>query len=201
MRARLTYANVASTLALLLAGSAALSGGVAVAAATGLAPRSVGVKQLQKDAVTSKAVKDGSLLAADFAAGQLPAGPAGTTGAPGATGPAGANGAPGPTGPQGPAGAQGPQGSAGAPAAAWQQNSSWYGVNLDPGKCSTQFTFFGSQFKVGDTGIVAITGYPTLSGVAGRVTTAGQLPFSVCNISSANVTIQQTPIGVWRVPN
>jgi len=77
MRPKLTYANVIATLALFLA----LGGGAAFAA-TQLAKNSVGAKQLKRNAVTAAKVKDRSLLAKDFKAGQLPAGP---QGAPGAT--------------------------------------------------------------------------------------------------------------------
>jgi Collagen triple helix repeat (20 copies) len=83
-------------------------------AATVLPAGSVGTAQLKNGAVTSKKVKDGSLLARDFASGQLPGGargPAGPTGAPGAAGATGTPGATGPAGPQGPPGAQGPPGS------------------------------------------------------------------------------------------
>jgi hypothetical protein len=52
------------------------------------------------NAVTSPKVKDGSLTAADFAAGALPAGPKGDTGA---------------QGPKGDTGSQGPKGDTGAP--------------------------------------------------------------------------------------
>lgn len=103
-RRRLTYANLAATLALVLA----LGGGAY--AATALPRNSVGAPQLKADAVRSAKVADGSLRAVDFAAGQLPAGPrgpvgpAGPTGARGATGATGATGAAGPTGPVGPAG-------------------------------------------------------------------------------------------------
>lgn len=65
-----------------------------------LGPNTVGTKQLKKNAVISSKVKNGSLLKADFKAGQLPAGPqgpAGAPGAPGATGAAGAAGARGPS--------------------------------------------------------------------------------------------------------
>jgi hypothetical protein len=69
-------------------------------AAVKLAPRnSVGTAALRNNAVISSKVKDRSLLARDFARGQIPAGPAGAPGA------AGAAGARGPTGPAGPAGA------------------------------------------------------------------------------------------------
>jgi hypothetical protein len=56
-----------------------------------------GAPTLPKNSVVSKTVKNGSLKAKDFKAGQLPAGPAG------------------PAGPTGPAGLTGPQGPAGPP--------------------------------------------------------------------------------------
>ena len=54
-----------------------------------LGKNSVGTPQLKKSAVTSAKVKDHSLLAADFKAGQLPAGPQGPKGDPGPQGPRG----------------------------------------------------------------------------------------------------------------
>jgi hypothetical protein len=68
-------------------------------AVSALPKNSVGTPQMKRNAIVSAKVKDGSLRAADFAAGQLPAG------------------AQGPPGPQGPAGAQGPAGPAGPPGA------------------------------------------------------------------------------------
>ena len=65
-------------------------------AAIVLPANSVGTPQLKKDAVTSVKVKNGSLLAVDFKAGQIPRGP---TGPAGPTGAVGATGATGPTGP------------------------------------------------------------------------------------------------------
>ena len=67
-------------------------------AAVALPANSVGAKQIKKDAVTSKKVKNGSLKRQDFAAGQLPAGPTG------------------PAGPVGPAGPPGPKGESFEPA-------------------------------------------------------------------------------------
>jgi hypothetical protein len=75
-------------------------GGTSVAAIQALPKNSVGTRQLKKNAVISSKVKNRSLLAVDFKAGQLPAGPQGPAG-PG-----------GPAGPAGPAGQQGPSGSA-----------------------------------------------------------------------------------------
>ena len=74
------FANVTALLALVVA-----TAGTSYAAVT-LPKNSVGTKQLQKNAVVSKKVKDGSLLAADFAAGQLPKGEQGPPGAKGADG-------------------------------------------------------------------------------------------------------------------
>jgi hypothetical protein len=87
LRPRLTYANAIATLALFLA----LGGGAAFAAST-LGKNSVGPKQLKRSAVTGAKVKDGSLLATDFKAGQLPGGERGPTGERGPQGVAGAPG-------------------------------------------------------------------------------------------------------------
>lgn len=92
-------------------------GGTGYAAAT-LPRNSVGPTQLRTNAVTSAKVRNGSLLAKDFKAGQLPAGagaagPKGDAGAKGEAGPKGEAGAKGDAGPQGAAGAQGEPGATG----------------------------------------------------------------------------------------
>jgi hypothetical protein len=69
-------------------------------AAVSLPKNSVGTAQLRTNAVVSAKVKNGSLLARDFAPGQLPAV---------------RQGPPGPAGRQGPAGPQGPKGDPGQP--------------------------------------------------------------------------------------
>jgi Collagen triple helix repeat (20 copies) len=122
---RLTYANAMSTLAVFVA-----LGGSSYAAVTitgneirnntvtskDLRNNSVHGKDIRRGTVTSSDVRDYSLLARDFRAGQLPAGPRGEPGPIGATGPqgpggaAGSQGEPGPAGPQGPAGAPGVSG-------------------------------------------------------------------------------------------
>jgi hypothetical protein len=93
VRAKLTYANVVSSLCLVL-----LVGGGTAFAASQLEKESVGTKELAKAAVTpaklSKAAKKGMV------------------------GPAGATGATGPQGAQGPAGPAGAAGAQGAPATA-----------------------------------------------------------------------------------
>jgi hypothetical protein len=104
LRPHLTYANVVSSVCLFV-----VLGGTAYAGVT-LSKGSVTSKhikngQVKRDdiaanAVTSAKVADASLVAGDFKAGQLPAGPKGDTG---------------PPGPQGNTGPQGPKGDNGAP--------------------------------------------------------------------------------------
>ena len=82
-----------------------------------LAKNSVGAPQLKRNAVTGLKVKNGTLMAADFKAGQVPGGPQGPKGDPGAQGPKGDKGdtgAQGATGPPGSQGVQGPKGDAGS---------------------------------------------------------------------------------------
>src|SRR4051812_26982597 len=86
--------NVVSYVALFVA-----LGGTSYAAVR-LPSNSVGPLQITKNAITSSKVRDSSLLARDFKAGQLPAGKPGDTG---------------PTGPQGARGPQGATGAAGTP--------------------------------------------------------------------------------------
>jgi hypothetical protein len=86
-------------------------------AAVKLPRNSVGSKQIKADAVDSSKVKDASLLAGDFKAGQLPPGPQGAQGPQGRQGPQGPKGDKGDPcdasdpvckGPKGDTGAQGP---------------------------------------------------------------------------------------------
>lgn len=88
-------------------------GGTSYATVRAVVPaNSVGTAQIRNDSVTraklahesitSVLIKDGSLMASDFAAGQIPAGPAGPTGAQGPQGPKGDKGDTGATGKLGP---------------------------------------------------------------------------------------------------
>jgi hypothetical protein len=102
LRSGLTFANVVSSLALFIAlggGAYALtipknSVGAAqlkrhAVTSSKLAAHAVTSSKLAAKAVTSSKVRDGSLLAADFKPGQLPAGAKGDQGPQGARGPAG----------------------------------------------------------------------------------------------------------------
>src|SRR5947208_4683914 len=80
IRSRITYSNVIASLALFIA----LGGGAY--AAIKIPKNSVGSAQIKANAVNSSKVKNRSLLAGDFKAGQLPAGPQGIQGVPGVQG-------------------------------------------------------------------------------------------------------------------
>jgi len=101
--ASLVVATVALFVALGGAGYAVVS----------LPRNSVGTPQLKNSAVNSAKVRDRSLLARDFKAGQLPRGNTGPQGLPGPVG------APGPAGAQGSAGEQGATGATGAVGPTW----------------------------------------------------------------------------------
>jgi hypothetical protein len=101
IRKHLKFANVIACLALFVA-----LGGASYAA-TQLPKNSVGAPQIKKDAVTGVKVKDGSLRAADFGTGQIPAG---REGRPGPQGPQGEAGPPGERGVRGFDGDVGPRG-------------------------------------------------------------------------------------------
>ena len=91
LRPHLTYANGISTLCLFI-----VLGGSSYAAIE-LSKGSVKTKHIAKNAVTTKKVRDASLLAQDFAPNQLPQGPKGDTGRRAATtGDTGPQGIPGP---------------------------------------------------------------------------------------------------------
>ena len=67
-------------------------GGTGYATVLAVPKNSVGTAQLKTGAVTTKKVKDRTLLRADFKPGQLPAGPQGPQGPQGPAGPAGISG-------------------------------------------------------------------------------------------------------------
>ena len=77
--------------------------------------RAVTAPKLAANAVTATAVKPGTLLRADFKAGELPSGQPGPAGPSGVAGAAGPRGDAGPTGSRGPNGLTGPPGPQGTP--------------------------------------------------------------------------------------
>lgn len=91
VRRHLSYANVMASVAVFVA-----LGGTGYAATTiktrNIAAKAVTGPKLASNAVTSGKVRNGSLLAVDFAAGQLPQGPQGAQGQQGPAGPAGPSG-------------------------------------------------------------------------------------------------------------
>jgi hypothetical protein len=91
-RRRPSPAMVVACTALLLA-----LGGTSYATVLNVPRNSVGTLELRNNAVTSAKVRNGSLMRADFRAGQVPAGPAGPAGPQGAQGPGGPAGAAGPS--------------------------------------------------------------------------------------------------------
>lgn len=99
-------------------------------AAVALPKNSVGTAQVKDGAVTSKKVRDHSLVATDFKRGVLRRGPAGPAGA---QGPQGAQGAKGDQGHKGPKGDKGDKGDPGDPAASGYQVVSGSSA-LDPSK-------------------------------------------------------------------
>ena len=131
-----------------------------------LAKSSVGTAQLKKDAVTGAKVKNGSLLAADFKAGQLPAGPQGPKGDTGAPGLQGPKGDPGENGPKGDTGAAGVPGQPGLPAGAnavirraskniLANTDDWAAAYCQPGERATGGGGFFSDIVPGDAIIVS----------------------------------------------
>jgi hypothetical protein len=103
LRPRLTYANVISSLCLfiVLGGSsyAAIALNENSIKSRHIANGQVKTSDLAKHAVTTKKVRDASLLAQDFAPNQVPQGPKGDTGGTGPQGPKGDTGARGIPGP------------------------------------------------------------------------------------------------------
>jgi hypothetical protein len=83
----LSPATVIASIALLVA-----LAGTSVAAVSALPRASVGTVQLKDNAVTSRKVKNFSLVRSDFKLGQIPRGPTGARGPQGPPGPAGAAG-------------------------------------------------------------------------------------------------------------
>jgi hypothetical protein len=129
-------------------------GGVSYAASSILGPNTVGTLQLRANAVNSSKVANGTLLRADFRAGQIPAG------------------ARGPAGPAGPAGAAGPAGPAGAAATAlWAQVDAAGSLVRNKGAASSQKLGTGDYLVTFNQDVTGCTYQATLGGPTTGLTT------------------------------
>ena len=126
-------------------------------------------KQIAKNAITSKHVKDGSLSSKDLSASAQAGltGPQGPPGAVGAVGPAGAAGAAGPQGPKGDTGAAGATGAQGAQGATGPVGPA------------------GAQGPKGDTGATGPTGPVGPQGLNGAPGASGVLGMSMVTTSTS----------------
>jgi hypothetical protein len=116
IRGKLSFANVMSMTAVMIAlGGTSYAAGLArnSVGSTQIKTGSVGNSDLGASAVTSPKVKNGSLRAEDFAAGQMASGTKGDSGPKGATGDQGAKGDKGDKGDSGPKGDKGDTGASG----------------------------------------------------------------------------------------
>jgi hypothetical protein len=169
------YANVASTLALVVA-----LGGTSYAAVA-LPKNSVGNKQLKTNAVTSSKVKDSTLLGKDFKAGELPAGPRGLAGARGPKGDKGASGATGDRGVPGAPGVSGWQRVHNATGVVNANSSTEVEISCPAGKK----VFGGGAYAPGLTLVSSFPGSDTSWIIGVRNATAGGAQFQyyvICGV-------------------
>jgi hypothetical protein len=162
-------------------------GGASVAATNAVLPKnSVGTAQIKDNSVTrakiahqtitSMLIKPGSLMASNFAAGQIPAGPKGDkgdTGATGATGAQGAKGDTGATGPQGPAGVMGPMGVAEGGTWVAPNHAGWVTVSVPDSKKATGATASWAVPNDPDLGYISLRPIITPAGHVSGYTAVG----------------------------
>jgi hypothetical protein len=155
-----------------------------------LGPNTVGTKQLKKNAVISSKVKNRSLLAADFKAGQLP------RGAQGPQGPQGAQGA------QGIQGIQGPPGPFPDPLGPGQTVRGSFAVT-EAGAAAGNYMIdgisFGFRMSAAPTARYILAGAPPPAECPGTITNPQAAPGNLCvyesgrgNVSSAGICNTET---------
>jgi hypothetical protein len=199
LKKHLNYANAIATLALFFALTAGSY------AAVQLGKGAVKTSNIANNAVNSAKVRDGSLLKADFKAGQLPAGPKGDPGAtgpkgdPGATGP---KGDPGATGPKGDPGTTGPKGDPGTtgPAGAGTLTATGYG-NTQPAINPAFNCVPGASVTINapSTGTVVVSGLATIN-IDHTVGTVDLVTGLVDETASSCFTSHSADQSVVRVP-
>ena len=146
--------------------------------------------KLPRGSVTTLEVRNGSLLSADFKAGQLPSGragrpgPAGAQGTPGAPGPAGAQGTPGALGTPGARGDQGAPGPQGAPGASGPAGFSFFASTFQSDDMlpanGVEFLHFTRNFTLPRDSDMLLFGHLT-----SRVTCPGPTTAPACVTQSA----------------
>jgi hypothetical protein len=169
-------------------------------AAVQLPSHSVGTVQLRNGAVTrpklsinavsSREVKDHSLLAHDFKPGQLPAGAHGVRGPTGLQGPTGSQGLRGPVGPQGVAGPTGPKGDSFD--TRLPSGKTLRGTYEVTGTASSQ----GGQFAaISETYAAELASAPRLHMIADQATQPGECQGTAANPQAApgNLCVYESP--------
>jgi hypothetical protein len=189
MHAKLATALSATALLVALLGTTAIG---QAAAQMILPTNSVGTAQLRPSAVTGGKIKNGTLTAAKFKAGQLPAGSQGPKGDAGAQGPKGDAGT---VGPKGDPGAQGPQGEQGIPGPKGDPGSNIFAELFGDGtsNANKRSGFVSAQHT--GTGGYKITFNRDISSCVFFATT----PQNIGNVASALRTAQDSAntVTVW----
>jgi len=169
-----------------------VDGGVPYVSTT-LAKNSVGTAQIKNEAVTAAKIRAGSLLARNFAAGQLPQGlqglpgAAGSDGAPGPEGPAGEAGPPGQAAARGATGAKGEAGSRGATGATGPKGEG--GPKGLPGTSILSTAIPSGSSVYGTFGTATV--WPTEPGQALTLTAAFPIP-AAAPVDAAHIELAQS---------
>ena len=158
-------------------------------AAVVLPANSVGTAQLKSGAVVASKVKRHSLVAANFAPGQLPRG---QKGAKGDTGAAGAAGGQGPAGAQGAQGSQGPAGPKGDPA------TKMFAVVGSNGQAKASSPGVASQKSAGASGKYVVT-FPQSVGSCAPVISVSDTNSGTADPKTATAVVPATGANIVNI--